>query len=49
MKDFGLCNDEELMQEIKADNMVAFDLLYKKYSKRVSKFGFSILKKVRLC
>jgi RNA polymerase sigma-70 factor, ECF subfamily len=44
MKDFSLCNDEELMKEIKADNMLAFDLLYKKYSKRVYKFGFSILK-----
>jgi RNA polymerase sigma-70 factor (family 1) len=44
MKDFGLFNDEELMQEIKADNMVAFDLLYKKYSNRVYKFGYSILK-----
>jgi hypothetical protein len=28
MKDFGFYNDEELMREIKADNMFAFDLLY---------------------
>ena len=44
MKDFILYNDEELMQEIKADNMFAFDILYKKYCKRLYKFGNSILK-----
>jgi RNA polymerase sigma-70 factor (family 1) len=44
MKDTILYSDEELMQEIKADNMFAFDLLYKKYCKRVYKFGYSILK-----
>jgi RNA polymerase sigma-70 factor (family 1) len=44
MKDFILYSDGELMQEIKADNMFAFDVLYKKYSKRVFKFGYSILK-----
>jgi RNA polymerase sigma-70 factor (ECF subfamily) len=44
MKDIILYNDEELMQEIKADNMFAFDVLYKKYCKRVYKFGYSILK-----
>jgi len=37
-------SDEELMQEIKADNMFAFDILYKKYCKRIFKFAFSILK-----
>jgi RNA polymerase sigma-70 factor, ECF subfamily len=44
MKDLILYSDEKLMQEIKADNMFAFDLLYKKYCKRVYKFGYSILK-----
>lgn len=44
MKDFVLHSDEELMREIKADNMFAFDVLYKKYSKRLYKFGYSILK-----
>ena len=44
MNDFVLYSDEELMQEIKADNMFAFDVLYKKYCKRVYKFGYSILK-----
>lgn len=44
MKDFIFYSDEELMQEIKADNMFAFDKLYKKYCKRVYKFGYSILK-----
>ena len=36
--------DEELMQDIKAGNMLAFDMLYKKYSVRVHKFANSILK-----
>jgi RNA polymerase sigma-70 factor (family 1) len=44
MKDFAFYTDEELMREIKADNMIAFDVLYKKYCKRVYKFGNSILK-----
>jgi RNA polymerase sigma-70 factor (ECF subfamily) len=44
MKEFDLYNDEELMQEIKADNMFAFDVLYQKYCKRIYKFGYSILK-----
>lgn len=44
MKDFALYSDGELMREIKADNMFAFDVLYKKYSNRVYKFGHSILK-----
>lgn len=44
MKDLILYSDAELMQEIKADNMFAFDILYKKYSRRLYKFGFSIIK-----
>jgi RNA polymerase sigma-70 factor (family 1) len=44
MKDYNIYSDEELMQEIKADNMFAFDVLYKKYSKKLYKFGYSILK-----
>jgi RNA polymerase sigma-70 factor (ECF subfamily) len=44
MKDFILYSDEELMREIKADNMFAFDLIYKKYSKKIYKFGYSLLK-----
>jgi len=32
------------MREIKADNMFAFDLLYKKYSKKLFRFAHSILK-----
>jgi RNA polymerase sigma-70 factor, ECF subfamily len=44
MKDIISYSDVELMQEIKADNMFAFDVLYKKYSKKVYKFGYSILK-----
>jgi RNA polymerase sigma-70 factor, ECF subfamily len=44
MKDFVLYSDDELMLEIKADNVFAFDALYKRYSKRLYKFGHSILK-----
>jgi RNA polymerase sigma-70 factor (ECF subfamily) len=44
MKDIILYNDEELMQEIKAGNMFAFDALYRKYNKKLYKFGYSILK-----
>ncbi len=44
MKEQIIYSDEELMQEIKADNMLAFDILYNKYCKRVYKFAFSILK-----
>jgi len=44
MERFVAYSDDELMQEIKADNMFAFDVLYKKYCKRVYKFGYSILK-----
>lgn len=39
-----LYSDEKLMKEIKADNMLAFDVLYKKYSKRLFNFAYSILK-----
>jgi RNA polymerase sigma-70 factor (ECF subfamily) len=44
MKDIISLNDSELMLEIKADNMFAFDVLYRRYSKKVYKFGYSILK-----
>ena len=44
MKDILLYSDEKLMQEIKADNMFAFDVLYNKYNKKLYKFGYSILK-----
>jgi RNA polymerase sigma-70 factor (family 1) len=44
MKDFIRYTDEELMQEIKVDNMLAFDVLYKRYSRRIFKFAYSILK-----
>jgi len=44
MKELTLYSDEELMQEIKAGNMLAFDELYCKYSKRLYKFSYSILK-----
>jgi len=44
MEESILNSDEKLMQEIKADNMFAFDMLYFKYSKRLYKFAYSILK-----
>lgn len=44
MQDFSQYSDEDLMQEIKADNMFAFDALYGNYCKRVYKFGYSIIK-----
>jgi len=44
MEESILNSDEKLMQEIKADNMFAFDTLYNKYSKRLYKFAYSILK-----
>jgi RNA polymerase sigma-70 factor (ECF subfamily) len=37
-------SDEDLMLEIKAGNMLAFDILYRKYSIRLYKFALSLLK-----
>jgi RNA polymerase sigma-70 factor (ECF subfamily) len=44
MEESVINSDEKLMQQIKADNMFAFDMLYNKYSKRLYKFAYSILK-----
>ena len=44
MADLNFKSDGHLMLEIKAGNMLAFDALYKKYSARIYKFAFSILK-----
>ena len=44
MKDYSQYSDEELMHEIKAGNMLAFDELYRKYIKRLYRFSYSILK-----
>lgn len=44
MVDFNKYSDEELMKEIKVDNMLAFDVFYNRYIKRLYKFAFSILK-----
>ncbi|MCE5347205.1 MAG: RNA polymerase sigma-70 factor [Bacteroidales bacterium] len=44
MQEVILHSDEKLIQEIKADNMFAFDTLYKNYSKKLYKFAYSILK-----
>jgi RNA polymerase sigma-70 factor (family 1) len=37
-------SDEVLMLEIRSGNMLAFDILYRKYSARLYKFAFSLLK-----
>lgn len=44
MIDLILYKDEELIAEIKAGNMFAFDLFYKRYNKKVFKFVYLILK-----
>ena len=44
MKEYSQYSDEELMQEIKAGNMMAFDALYRNYSRRLYEFSISILK-----
>jgi RNA polymerase sigma-70 factor (ECF subfamily) len=44
MTELNFKSDGYLMLEIKAGNMLAFDALYKKYSARIYKFAFSILK-----
>lgn len=44
MKEYSQYSDEELMQEIKAGNMMAFDALYRNYSRRLYKFSIAILK-----
>jgi RNA polymerase sigma-70 factor (family 1) len=44
MKAYSKYSDEELMIEISAGNMLAFDELYRKYSNRLFRFSFSILK-----
>ncbi|MFW5821729.1 MAG: RNA polymerase sigma factor, partial [Bacteroidota bacterium] len=37
-------SDNKLLQEMQADNMLAFDTLYKRYHKRLFHFANSILK-----
>jgi RNA polymerase sigma-70 factor, ECF subfamily len=44
MTDIYSHSDEKLLQEIMAGDMSAFDILYSRYSKRIYKFAFSILK-----
>jgi RNA polymerase sigma-70 factor (family 1) len=44
MKDYSGYTDYDLMCEIKSDNMLAFDSLYKRYGRRLHRFAFQILK-----
>ena len=44
MKGYSHYSDEQLMSEIKAGNMIAFDTLYHKYNRKIYNFAVSILK-----
>ncbi len=44
MQKLSHCDDEHLVQEIKAGNMLAFDEVYRKYSKRLFRFSYNLLK-----
>lgn len=44
MKTYSSYDDESLMSEIRAGNIFAFDEIYRKYSKHLYKFSFSIIK-----
>jgi RNA polymerase sigma-70 factor (ECF subfamily) len=44
VKEYSLYKDEQLMNEIKAGNMLAFDALYNKYNRKIFNFAVSILK-----
>ncbi len=44
MTDFSRYCDEELMTEIKAGNLIAFDSLYRKYNKKIYNYILSLLK-----
>lgn len=39
-----LYSDDQLVNEIKTGNVFCFDILYKKYSRKIYSFAFSILK-----
>lgn len=41
-----MVGDKELLLGIRNDNMVSFDTLYRKYSRKIFKFAFSMLKSV---
>jgi RNA polymerase sigma-70 factor, ECF subfamily len=44
MNDTGFNSDEDLLRQVKAGNVFSFDELYRKYSKRLFRFSFSLLK-----
>lgn len=44
MTDFSKYCDEDLMKEIKAGNLIAFDSLYRKYNKKIYNYILSFLK-----
>lgn len=44
MVKYSSYSDEDLMNEIRAGNMIAFDEIYRRYSKKLYRFSFSILK-----
>jgi len=44
MKDFTIFCDKDLVLEIQAGNIHAFDVLYRRYGKKIFKFSYVILK-----
>ncbi|NMB51384.1 MAG: RNA polymerase sigma-70 factor [Bacteroidales bacterium] len=44
MTDFSRYCDEDLMKEIKAGNLIAFDSLYRRYNKKIYNYILSLLK-----
>ena len=44
MPDSGKIIDSETVKQFKADDMSAFDIIYRKYSKKLYRFAYSIIK-----
>lgn len=44
MNDTSFNSDEDLFRQVKSGNIFSFDELYRKYSKRLFRFAFSLLK-----
>ncbi len=43
MPNFGKIIDSETIKRFKADDMSAFDIIYRKYSKKLYRFSYSII------
>lgn len=44
MTNSGKIIDSETIKQFKADDMSAFDIIYRKYSKKLYRFAYSIIK-----